>query len=101
MVVCLFGNIPGGFLDGNRLQQGTVAKCCGARLLRAGHEARRRGRRLFENEGIVVRGWELKKNSYRPPGQRRLLAAQGADRALRYVEETARSIHKALEGRLL
>ena len=44
-----------------RLQQGTVAKCCGARLLRVGHEARRRGRRQFENEGILVRDWELKK----------------------------------------
>ena len=52
----LFDKIPGGLLYGSRQQSETGARCFGPSLLRVGHEARRRGRRQFENEGVVVGG---------------------------------------------
>ena len=71
MASYLFGKLPGGLLNGSRQQLETGTRCFGPSSLRVEHEARRRGRRQFENEGGVVRGCELNKNSYRPPNQRR------------------------------
>ena len=56
MTSYLFDKIPGGLLGGSRLQSTRGLEQGALDLLRVRHEARRRGRRQFENEGIAVRG---------------------------------------------